>query len=156
MKYIKKFEKTMNPSSEEKNKEMEEIFREIYDENPLKDDNDFYLFIGRNDFKETKDGLYKKTLEIENMVRISPDDKQSIGAMWGLQIRAIFQNNSNLYHIWLPKELKEFIEGKGSNRIDEWLLDLIDKYKVKGSDEHGAKVKEDVIKRREDMKKYNL
>ena len=90
------------------------------------------------------------------MVRISPDDKSSIGAMTMLQMRAIIQADSTLYHIWLPKELRKLLEGKGSNRIDEWLIDLIDKYKVKGGDKHGADVVKDVLKRREDMKKFNL
>lgn len=75
-----------------------DLFQEIYDENPLKDTHDFYVFIAKYDFKEVENELYKKVLVIENMVRITPDEK-SINAMNMLSLRAQFQNDSSLYHI---------------------------------------------------------
>jgi hypothetical protein len=36
------------------------------------------------------------------------------------------------------------------------LIDLIDKHKMRGSDEHGRQVAKDVKRRKEDIEKYNL
>ena len=33
------------------------------------------MFIGRNEFKEDIDGRFRKTLEIERMIKITPDEK---------------------------------------------------------------------------------
>lgn len=149
MKYIKTYEN--------KNKDIEnvELLDDLLKENPLSKDNDFYIFIGHDDFKETEDGLYKKTLDIENMVRIQPD-MQSLTAMKFLPLRVRFQPNSELYHIWLPIELRNEIEGKSSSMLDDYLVDLINKYKIKGIDDKGRETTRDVIKRREDIKKFNL
>lgn len=130
-----------------------DLFQELYDENPLKDTHDFYVFIAKHDFKEVENGLYKKALVIENMVRITPDEK-SINAINMLELRARFQQDS-LYHIWLPKEIRSEVEGKGSN-IESWLAELIDKYKMKGSDEHGRQVYKDVLQRRKNIELYNI
>jgi hypothetical protein len=146
MKHLKKFEVSQNTV---------DLFKDIYDENPNKDTHDFYMFIAHPDFIETEGGLYKKTIDIENMVRITPDEK-SLSAANFLELRARFQNDSTLYHIWLPKELRKEIEGKGSGSIEEWLIDLIDKHKMRGSDEHGRQVAKDVKRRKEDIEKYNL
>jgi hypothetical protein len=132
-----------------------DLFQEIYDENPLKDTHDFYMFLGHEKFEETDGGLYKKVLDIENMVRITPDAK-SVNAANMMALRAQFQHDARLYHIWLPKEIRNDVEGYGSN-IDPWLVDLIDKYKRIGDkDGEGKRVMKDVIRRREDMKKYNI
>ncbi len=145
MKYLKNFESKS---------ENIDLLKDLFDENPLKDTYDFYLFIGKYEFEEAEGGLYKKTLVIENMVRITPDEK-SINAANGLSLRARFQIDSKLYHVWLPKEMRDQVEGKGSS-IEPWLVDLIDKHKMLGSDEHGKKVYKDVLQRKEDIKKYNL
>jgi len=147
MKHIKEFET--------KKDDQVDILRDLLMENPLYEDNDFYLFIGRDEFKETENGMYKKVLDIENMVKITPDI-QSIGAMKGLEMRARFQSESNLYHIWLPKELEEYVSGKSSQRIPSWLIDLIDKHKMKGVTTEGKKKYKDVLDRRKNIGKFNL
>jgi hypothetical protein len=148
MKYIKNFES-------KKHEEQIEILRDLIDENPLSVDHDFYIFLASDTFKEDKNGLYKKVLDIENMVLIKPDIN-SLGAMAGLKMRAMVQHGTKLYHIWLPKDFRNDVEGRSSNRMDKWVLDLIDKYKVVGTDEHGKMVYKNVLDRRADMDKYNL
>lgn len=131
-----------------------ELFQELYDENPLKDTHDFYMFIASDKFEESENGLYKKVLNIENMVRITPN-AESVSAANFLEMRARFQTDSKLYHIWLPKEIRKDVEGKGAS-IEPWLVELINKYKQRGSDEHSKQVYNDVVARKKDMKKYNL
>lgn len=153
MKHLKTFE-AKEKTDEEKRKEQIELFAELLNENPLNEDHDFYMFIAKDSFTEAKGGLYKKTLEIENMVRMKPD-AQSLMASRGLELRAMYQHDSKLYHIWLPKDFRDQVEGKGTN-LEPWLIDLIDKYKSKGSDEHGKQVLKDVIDRKKNITKFNI
>ena len=147
MKHIKKFEAK---------DEEDELLADLLAENPDSETHDFYIFLASEKFEKAEKGLYKKTIDIENMVRIT-GNKESVGAMQMLQMRARFQQDTNLYHIWLPQEIREDVEGKGGNNIEPWLAELINKYKRKGdSTGEGRKVLQDVMKRREDMKKYNL
>jgi len=146
MKHLKTFEVK---------KEDVELLDELINENPINKTHDFYIFIGRDNFIEDKDGLYKKSIDIENMVRILPDSK-SIAAMQGLEMRVRFNPESSLYHIWLPKGIEDEVEGKGSNSIEPWLIDLINQHKQKGSDEHGRKVLKNVIDRKKNIIKYNI
>jgi len=152
MRYIKEFE--AKKTDEDREKDVT-LLDDLIKENPISKTHDFYIFIGRDSFIEDKDGLYKKSVEIENMVKIT-SDKKSISAIQGLEMRARFNPESSLYHIWLPKDLEDEIEGKGSNSIEPWLVDLINKYKQKGSDDQGRKVFKDVSQRRSDMNTYNL
>lgn len=148
MKHIKQYE-------DKKIDDQVELLDDLLMENPLSKDHDFYLFIAKDIFIETKDGLYKKSTDIENMVRITPDAK-SVSAMKGLEMRAMFQHDSHLYHIWLPQELRNDVEGKGTGVIEQWIVDLISKYKQKGGDSQGRQVLKDVIDRRKDIKNFNL
>lgn len=154
MKYIKKFEATKQSKQEQI-----DLLRLTLMENPQYETHDFYLFIGRDDFREEEDGRYKKTLEIENMVKITPDEN-SLAAMSGLQMRAVAQQDSKLYHIWLPKEIEEEVSGKGSESIEPYLVDLINQYKQKGSDAQGRAVFNDVRQKTAGMtnnlNKYNM
>jgi len=155
MKYIKQFE-TREEEEKKKRKENLQIFKDLFQENPLSQTHDFYMFIGRSKFIELPDGNYKKSLEIENMVRIKPD-QQSLSASNGLSLRVMVQHDdSALYHIWLPKEIRKDVEGKGDHSIEPWLVDLINTHKQKGSDDHGRQVAKDIKQRRNDMDKYNL
>ena len=148
MKYIKLFEKTKEDNELE-------LLSDLIDENPLSETHDFYIFLGGEKFEDDENGKYDKKLDIENMVRITPDVK-SIGAMKGLQMRAMFQQGVRLYHIWLPQEIRDDVEGKGEN-LEPWLLELINKHKGFGDKEgEGRRVMKDVIQRREIAKKYNL
>jgi len=147
MKHVKTFEsKGME--------EQIELLAELLAENPLSEDHDFYMFIAKENFTEAKGGLYKKTIAIENMVRMTPD-AQSIVAANGLEKRVMFQHDSGLYHVWLPVELRDEVEGNGTN-LDPWLVDIIDKYKMKGSDAHGRQVYNNVIDRKKNVIKYNI
>lgn len=145
MKHIKYFEQKIEYTAD--------LLWELLNENPLNADNDFYLFIGKNEFKETENGLYKKSLNIERMVRITPDE-ESIAAMRGMSMRARFQNDSKLYHIWITKDIRDEVEDKDSDDMDEIIVDLIDKYKNDNiADEHGGAVLNDIITRKDI---YNL
>lgn len=145
MKHIKHLEQNVEYSPD--------LLWELLNENPLSKDNDFYLFIGKDDFKEDKGGLYKKTLYIERMVRITPD-QNSIQSMKGMELRARFQFDSKLYHIWITKDIRDEVEGKGSDDMDDIIVDLISKYKNENvADKHGKAVFNDVISRKDI---YNL
>ena len=89
------------------------------------------------------------------MVRITPDF-HSVSSMAGLQIRSKFQIDSKLYQIWLPKGVRDDVEGKCSSDMETWLVELIDKNKKFGSDEHGKKVYNDTVQRRKDISKFNI
>lgn len=146
MKYLKKFE-----AKEDINDKIG-LLKDLMKENPIHKTHDFYIFIASDDFKESKDGLYKKTIDIENMVRITPDG-HSVAAMQGMEMRVRFNPQSSLYHIWLPKDVRDDVEGKGSQSLEPWLVDLINEHKQKGADEHSKQVYRDVVNRREEDKK---
>jgi len=148
MKHIRTFET-------EKEDEQVGFLSDLINENPLSEDHDFYMFIGKQDFIETKNGLYRSSIYIENMVRISPD-AESIRTANLLHMRLRFQSDSKMYHIWLPKEMRSDIEGKGSGSLTKPMIELINKYKQQGTDDKGKAVYRDVKQRRDDMKKYNL
>lgn len=145
MKYIKQFE-----TIEDK----VELLGDLLEENPLSEDHDFYVFLASETFVPVKD-LYKKGLDIENMVRIQADSN-SVAAMSMLDMRSRFQAGVKLYHIWLPTQFRESVEGKGGRSLEPWLVELINKYKRRGTDTEGKRITKEVIDRREDMKKYNL
>ena len=149
MKYIKKFE------AKKSTEELIELLEALLNENPLHNTHDFYIFIGRDEFKEGKNGKYTKSLEIENMVKIK-SDASSLDAMSFMQMRARFQGDSTLYHIWLPKNIENQISGKGSNRIDPKLIKLINKNKRSGSDSHGKQALNDVMQRIKNVNKFNI
>lgn len=150
---INKFnEKNKSDKEEEKNVQ---LLKDLLDENPISKTHDFYMFVGSDKFEETESGMYKKIIDIENMVRITGDEK-SLAASQGLNMRARFQENSKVYHIWLPKEIRSEVEGKSSQSIDPWLVDLINNYKQRGSDEQGKRIFKDVKSRRDNMEKFNL
>lgn len=164
MKHIKKFESRWDDEkkeAEKKRKHNVDILGDLLDRNPLSEDHDFYIFIGRDEFKKAEGGMYKKTLEIENMVEITPD-QNSLFASAGLELRARFQGGA-VYHIWLPKDMAEFVSGKGSNSMEDWVVDLIDKYKRTGGDDQGRQIYKDVVKKRKIIddaidsgEKYNI
>lgn len=146
MKHIKQFE-----TIEEKVDLLDDLLRE----NPLSEDHDFYIFLASETFVPAENNLFKKGLDIENMVRIKADS-QSVAAMAMLDMRSRFQAGTKLYHIWLPKELREEVEGNGGRSLEPWIVDLINKYKRIGTDSEGKRITKEVIDRREDIKKYNL
>lgn len=119
MKNVKTYEGYWEDQQKEKQelrKDQVELMGELFNENPMFEEHDLYMFVGRDEFKEDDDGRYTKKLEIENMVKIKPDES-SLSVGWGLNMRAKFQGGK-VYHIWLPKGLEDLIEGKGSNSIE--------------------------------------
>ena len=116
MKHIKTHEgywEDQQKEKKEKTKDQVELMGEIFDENPMYKDHDLYMFVGRDEFKEDEDGRYTKSLEIENMVEITPNDESSLSVGWGLNMRARAQGGK-VYHIWLQKGISELVSGKGS------------------------------------------
>jgi len=149
MKHLKTFEKRETENQVE-------LLGDLLSENPANETHDFYIFLASEKFVETDGGLYKKTVDIERMIRITPDEA-SVSAMKGMQMRAMVQQGVRLYHIWLPQEIREDIEGKGGDSIEPWLVNLIDEHKRAGDvGGEGRKVMKDVQQRNRDMKKYNL
>ena len=146
MKYLKTFES--------KTEEKIELLGDLLTENPLSEDHDFYIFLASETFIPVKK-LFKKGLDIENMVRIQADSN-SVAAMTMLEMRSRFQQDTKLYHIWLPKELRSEVEGNGGRSLEPWIVELINKYKKRGVDDEGKRITREVIQRREDIKKYNL
>ena len=159
MKHIKNHEGYLdakNNEKREKTKDQVELMGEIFNDNPMYKDHDLYMFVGRDGFKEDEDGRYSKSLEIENMVHITPDES-SLSVGWGLNMRATMQGGK-VYHIWLPKGITELVSGKGSGSLEPWLIDLIDKHKQTGGKkvDNVNKRLEDIRDRRNDVNKYNL
>jgi hypothetical protein len=88
------------------------------------DSHDLFVFIGRDKFVENEDGSYRKTLEVENFLKINiynPEDLQMVNMM---KIRARMQaGGSEVYMIWMPKGV--FEEEKDSFTQEE-ISDFID------------------------------
>jgi len=88
------------------------------------DSHDLFVFIGRDKFVEKEDGSYRKTLEVENFLKINiynPEDLQMINMM---KMRSRYQGGgSNVYMIWMPKDI--FEEEKDSYTEEE-ISDFID------------------------------
>ena len=154
MKHLKAFE--------DKSDDQLEILKDVFSKNPIRKTHDFYMFIGRPELKEDENGLYKKLLEIERMIRIKPD-KESIMSSAGLEMRARFQHESTLYHIWLPKEIRKEVDRKSSGDMEPWLVELINKNKKTGADAYSKQIYRNAIKRKQDLddlkkdsSKYNI
>ena len=85
---------------------------------------DLFVFIGRDKFVEKEDGSYRKSLEVENFLKVNiynPEDLQMINMM---KIRARTQaGGSEVYMIWMPKDI--FEEEKDSYS-EEDISDYID------------------------------
>ncbi len=94
-------------------------------------ENDTFVFIGRPKFEEVPPGSgnYKKTLEIEKLIKVDPynvDDHKMIHA---LKLRARAQGeNSQVFKINLPKGV---IKDRATSDLPDWLVGLIDKNKEK-------------------------
>lgn len=158
MKKIKMFEnywEDQKKEREEIKKDQVKLMDELFNENPMFKEHDLYMFVGRDEFKEDEDGRYTKSLEIEKMIKITPDEN-SLHVGWGLSMRAQIQGGK-VYHIWLPKEIEELVSDKDSNQMEPWLIDLINKHKqTQGKKFDVDKRLKDIRKVRTDVNKYNL
>jgi hypothetical protein len=89
--------------------------------------NDQYVFIGRPKFAEEPDGKFRKTLEIEKLVKVDRFDINAHQTISTMKIRARFQgSDGDVYTITLPKG----VVGKDGH-IEDWLIDTIDQHKTK-------------------------
>jgi len=113
----------------EENGEMEskDIFMQIYQENPLHKTHDFFVFIYEDGFKELPNGDYKKTLDIENMHKITEDNFKDMKMM---KLRTIFIDKK-IGVIWWPKGGIDMIDGKSSNDMSLSTVELIRKHMSK-------------------------
>jgi len=98
------------------------------DDEDFDDENDRFIFIARPSFKETPEGSgnFRKSLEIENLVKVDPYDAHAhqMGNM--MKMRAMAQGEgSEVYVVSLPKDVTN------GGQPEEWLIDLIDKHKHK-------------------------
>lgn len=94
---------------------------EQYDE-----ENDLFVFIGRPAFVEVPEGSgnFKKSLEIENLVKVDRFDAEAHSMVSMMKLRARFQGeNSEVYMVRLPAGLAK------NGQPEPWLLDIIDKHK---------------------------
>jgi len=90
-------------------------------------ENDKFIFIGRPVFKEVPEGSgnFKKTLEIENLVKVDGYDAKSHAMASMMKLRARVQGeNSEVYRVALPAGLT-----KGGHDLPDWLVALIDEHK---------------------------
>lgn len=78
----------------------------------MEENNDMFVFLCRDDFKENDNGTFEKDIRIERMVKVDPynlDDHKTISMM---KIRETIQGDVKLYTIWIDKDLYDF------NKID--------------------------------------
>jgi hypothetical protein len=98
----------------------------------IRDDNyDLFVFIGRDKFIKNEDDSYKKSLEIENFLKMDLYDQNDLLSINMMKMRARNQSGgSEVYMIWLPKRL--FREEKSNymeDEIPEDIIKMIDKNK---------------------------
>ena len=149
-KYIKTFESYVEGVDDE------DLFRTTYYENPLSTTHDMYSFIYRDGFKELESGDYRKTIEIEKMVKITPNS-EGLGNMKGLKMRAMVDTQNNKVGvIWWFKDAEDMINNKGSQDMDLYLIELIDKHKSDTNDSQGRDVFKNVKNRLKNTKKYGI
>ena len=135
------------------------VFKELYDMNPHSKDNDLYAFVARSEFIEEGDGRFKKIFGIEKVMKIGKD-REGMGNIEGLKMRAKFDSELKYFQIWLPEEIGEMIEGKGYEEIEDFILDsLYDKLKNRGTIQQLTNLqdlRDDVKDQFDQMKKFNL
>ena len=95
---------------------------------------DTYVFVGSDEFVETRNGSYKKKFDIERLMKVSISDwkdtsdygNTSMIKMMRLRAQA---NNKQLYKITANKGLLDDYEGKTGSEIPEYILSAIDQKK---------------------------
>jgi len=133
-----------------------DLFKQLFDENPNKDTHDLYVFLSTDEFIKLPDDNYKKVLGIEKMNRITPD-KQGMNAIAGMDMRAKFQSNIKMYGIWMPKDVRDMVDNKGYQEIEDWLLKTIGEHSfdVRAARANHTQI-QNIIDRAKDIGKYNL
>jgi len=95
---------------------------------------DTYVFVGSDEFVETRNGSYKKKFDIERLMKVSVNDwkdtsdyeKPGMVKMMMLRARA---NNKQLYKITANKGLLDDYEGKTGSEIPDYILSAINQKK---------------------------
>ena len=95
---------------------------------------DIYVFVGSDEFVETRRGSYKKKFDIERLMKVSVDDWKDTKD-YGLshiikmmRLRASV-NNKQLYKISAHKGLLDDYDGKTGSEIPDYILMSIDEKK---------------------------
>jgi hypothetical protein len=95
---------------------------------------DTYVFVGSDEFKETRRGSYKKVFDIERLMKVSVDDWKDTKD-YGLshiikmmRLRAS-SNNKQLYKISTHKGLLDDYDGETGSEIPDYILMSIDEKK---------------------------
>lgn len=95
---------------------------------------DIYVFVGSDDFVETRRGSYKKKFDIERLIKVSVDDWRDTNdydiskTVKMMRMRAT-SNNKQLYKISAHKGLLDDYEGKTGAEMPEYILMSIDQRK---------------------------
>ena len=87
------------------------------------DSHDLFVFIGRDKFVEKEDGSYRKTLEVENFLKIDIYNTEDLQMINMMKIRARSQGGSDVYMIWIPKD---FFDEEKDSYTEEEISDFID------------------------------
>ena len=92
-------------------------------------DNERFIFIGRPAFVEKPPGSgnFKKTLEIERLVKFDQYDMTSQSNLWQMKIRASAHGaDSHVYYIDVPVGAID-----DPDHLEPWMVDLIDEHKTR-------------------------
>lgn len=92
---------------------------------------DTYVFVGSDEFKETRKGSYKKVFDIERLMKVSLDDWRDtgdwiLGAMIKMMKLRAGANNKQLFKISAHKGLLDDYEGKTGSEMPDYILSSID------------------------------
>jgi hypothetical protein len=95
---------------------------------------DTYVFVGSDEFKETRKGSYKKIFDIERLMKVSVDDWKDtrdygLGAMIKMMRLRASTNNKQLFKISAHKGLLDDYEGETGSEMPEFILMSIDQKK---------------------------
>jgi hypothetical protein len=95
---------------------------------------DTYVFVGGDEFKETRKGSYKKVFDIERLMKVSVDDWKDtrdygIGAMIKMMRLRAGANNKQLFKISAHKGLLDDYEGETGSEMPDYILMSIDQKK---------------------------
>ena len=101
------------------------------EEEDYDNENELFVFIGRPVFKEVPEGSgnFRKTLEIEQLVKVDGFDAAAHQMVGMMKLRARMQGeNSEVYQIRLPAGTIQKSHVSGDS-LDDWLIDLIRTHK---------------------------
>jgi antitoxin component YwqK of YwqJK toxin-antitoxin module len=95
---------------------------------------DTYVFVGSDEFVETRNGSYKKKFDIERLMKVSLNDWKDTSdygntSMIKMMMLRAQANNKQLYKITANKGLLDDYEGKTGSEIPEYILSAIDQKK---------------------------